>query len=1858
VNGDVYGGGWTQEEGKVYPISYNPLILYYFGVTGSSYVEVGNDAVVGSVYGGGQMADVTNDSAVLIKDNATVKGDVCGAGNPYTTFYYGSTQYTFSSYTKNVSGDASVTIQDNASIEGTIYGYRALDGDEDYDYVKGTETVTFDGASGTFNRVMTAEAVVITNDSDITIDYNGDDYKQLYYVSDLTIDNGGKLTLPSSAYITGDYTGDKIYTSDAETDNRGTLALAAGKLLDVEGTVSGWTKLSIIDDENTDPVTKPIAEQVYVISEAGSSPTDDNAGKFTWIDQRNCVLLDWNDEVTLTESDDTTEESVPAAAEEGGEEEPEATPSEWWLVPMEATATIKPVSITAYEGGTSVNGNHIPKLRFAVETKVDLDEELSEYNADVSLNVNDLSFTLYTKNKETDEWKEEHLNRSRIDDSGESEDTYCLFPLLDADLGNIDTEGKIDQLGTYLKLVDTTENSENYAGVYAIQTNGTYGGNGDWYITASVKDADNVIATYPVDLVTTNSVTDEEGNTTEVPIATVTIRKVSNEDEMYDNPEDYLTQVVNQTGSIDTSERKAYALFPKKTEFLTNGDSSLGLLGAGENGYTDEDDNQIAENELIALLFDDMTTLSKDVDELQSMMMELAEDGGITTNGWEKEYRYLDLVNANDGNIVITADQQATVYWPYPDGITVDNAANYDFQILHYTGMNRENIISGDTLVGTDIGVESIAVTPTKYGLKFTTDSFSPFVLLYKAKNIYTLTLVYDQGWKETGEGTPDVKMKIYAGTEVDMTKDTSDWYEDKDYQTLITAPFTMTGDKEIYAKEKPEKTVTLTLVYDQLYAQWGIGTPDKTIEYKVGAEVDMSEVDGSVSWYEDEGFKNLITAPFTMNEDKTIYAGGTIDGGGDVDPGTGTTIVLNYNPTRGQMKESVRDEWGKAARTFGEPTDVDFDDPEYIPTCEGYIFDGWYTDFGYSTKVEGIVTVSTNMNVYAKWEKAVTLTLVYDQLWHNGNLIGLGTTPDVTIEMAPGTVVDMSEVDGSVAWFEDDSCQTKITEPFTMTEDKTVYTRTTLGGDVATFHLTYVSNGGAEFEYKVRGFTKATVVDFTDSAYIPTREGYTFTGWYTDEATQTEPLTTLEVSEDMTVWAGWKEKTYTLTLVYDQAWHNYNSTMGIGDTPDVIYEYKAGSEVDMSEVDGSVSWYEDEDFKNLITALFTMNEDKTIYAGTALDGNKEQKVTLTLVYDTLWHDYNWIGLGTTPDVTIEMAPGTVVDMSEVDGSVAWYEDNGFKNIINASFTMNADKTIYASVPLGGNAATFHLTYVSNGGAEFEYKVRGFTKATVVDFTDSAYIPTREGYTFTGWYTDEATQTEPLTTLEVSEDMTVWAGWEEKTVIPTSVILTLVYDQNWQSDGTGTPEVTITMDIGTVVDMSKVDGSVTWYEDKDWKTQITDPFTMNENKTIYAKSTSDNEGEVIHLIYVSNGGKEFDYKVRTVAKGTDVNFDDPDYIPTREKYEFTGWYTDEATQTEPLTTLEVSEDMTVWAGWEQVIATLTMVRDQNWKTTHTGIPDISTDMPVGTIVDMTGDAVNWYEDPEYTMLIEEPFVLTEDKTIYAKEETYTLTLVYDQAWHNYNSTLGIGDTPDVIYEYKAGTEVDMNKVDGSVNWYEDEDWKKRIEAPFTMDADKTIYTDNKTISGGGGEANPGDGTKIEVYYSAGMGHMNESLNLYSDSVYERWLDGPQFVDFDDPTYFPTYEGYVFTGWYKERWAATKVEGTIWVSQNMNVFAGWKKAEEGSSEETPEEPTTVLPQTDSPTKPTTTTSTTTSSTKSSKKSSSGSTTSTDTVESSNTTTISGGATGDRNHPALWFSLLLFSGIGVITVFAYRRKKRTE
>ena len=206
--------------------------------------------------------------------------------------------------------------------------------------------------------------------------------------------------------------------------------------------------------------------------------------------------------------------------------------------------------------------------------------------------------------------------------------------------------------------------------------------------------------------------------------------------------------------------------------------------------------------------------------------------------------------------------------------------------------------------------------------------------------------------------------------------------------------------------------------------------------------------------------------------------------------------------------------------------TDTEKVAAESTPVRNGYTFLGWYTDDGNRANFED--TVNGPKTLYAHWAKnaAVTFRIV------NGTWSG-GAAEDKTV-----TVVLYPQADGTASGTLDASYvpqimlpapgyeniaggweQTPNTDPNGITGDVTYVYRfgSSSSGHSTRYTLHYESNGGTA--YKDERCSSGTKVTLDKT---PTRESYTFTGWYADKAL-TQKITSVTMNSDKTVYAGWE---------------------------------------------------------------------------------------------------------------------------------------------------------------------------------------------------------------------------------------------------------------------------------------------------------------------------------------------------------------------------------------------------------------------------------------------------------------------------------------------------------------------------------------------------------------------------------------------------------------------------------------------------------------------------------------------------------------------------------------------------------------
>ena len=197
---------------------------------------------------------------------------------------------------------------------------------------------------------------------------------------------------------------------------------------------------------------------------------------------------------------------------------------------------------------------------------------------------------------------------------------------------------------------------------------------------------------------------------------------------------DTTTEIVNEQGDVTSN--------------------TITAVDGGEVQYYVNNSEVTVDADRVQLLVDEV---SNGEEFNAAMGADAITRAGVNSENAAYDLAYMDLVDTQNGNTVVTMDEgdSLTIYWPVPENAAADS----EFHVVHYTGMDRENTVDADKLsaqaadvkTGED-AVEKVTIGDQEY-VKFTTDSFSPFALVYekapdpvaKLEVTKTLTKVNDQ---------------------------------------------------------------------------------------------------------------------------------------------------------------------------------------------------------------------------------------------------------------------------------------------------------------------------------------------------------------------------------------------------------------------------------------------------------------------------------------------------------------------------------------------------------------------------------------------------------------------------------------------------------------------------------------------------------------------------------------------------------------------------------------------------------------------------------------------------------------------------------------------------------------------------------------------------------------------------------------------------------------------------------------------------------------------------------------------------------------------------------------------------------
>ena len=172
--------------------------------------------------------------------------------------------------------------------------------------------------------------------------------------------------------------------------------------------------------------------------------------------------------------------------------------------------------------------------------------------------------------------------------------------------------------------------------------------------------------------------------------------------------------------------------------------------------------------------------------------------------------------------------------------------------------------------------------------------------------------------------------------------------------------------------------------------------------------------------------------------------------------------------------------------------------------TKPGFTFDGWYTEETFQHKVTFPYEVTNDQTLYAKWE-ANTYNVHFVL---NGGT-GVNDIKTDKIEVEPIPIKDGYTFLG---WYFDSTFSNRVSFPFTVTKDETLYAK----WEQNTYNVHFVLNGGTGVsDVKTNKIEKEP---------IPTKEGFTFVGWYLEEEFINKVEFPYEVKNNVSLYAKWEE--------------------------------------------------------------------------------------------------------------------------------------------------------------------------------------------------------------------------------------------------------------------------------------------------------------------------------------------------------------------------------------------------------------------------------------------------------------------------------------------------------------------------------------------------------------------------------------------------------------------------------------------------------------------------------------------------------------------------------------------------------------
>lgn len=690
------------------------------------------------------------------------------------------------------------------------------------------------------------------------------------------------------------------------------------------------------------------------------------------------------------------------------------------------------------------------------------------------------------------------------------------------------------------------------------------------------------------------------------------------------------------------------------------------------------------------------------------------------------------------------------------------------------------------------------------------------------------------------------------------------------------------------------------------------------------------------------------------------------------------------------------------------------------VPTRDGYSFFGWHSDQTLNVLFDFDTPITDNITLYADWEPIYDVTFDF-----NG-----GTKADEGTYVAHWVSFAMNlSVESLIDWLE-------VEAPLNMELDAVEIdgVRKELGEGFEVNHNAtikylwkYIDGTSYTVHFDANGGTNIQDIVIDPEGVIeepedPTKDGFVFVGWYMDETLNTVFDFNTPITENITLFAKWD-----ILIDYANA---------------IITEPIGGQHPDMTlEPDGDgytiniASWYLHEEPYNVY-----LTESDTFEAG------HDYAVRFVFVADE--------GYAFSNETTYELnGQGTSCYGSNENREFIFYEIPG---------------------------EMFTITFDPNGGTFGDLAEENTIEAgiIVVPYLDEERVIPPEDKEFDAFEIN-GERYEVGEEYNLTSDITIKILWKDVVVMHSVTINpnggTLLMEENPFE----VPEGVIPLEALTAEEITPPQGKeLDAYEIAGVRYEVGSNYTVTGDTTIKVlwKNVAP---ENYTVTFDSNGGSDIANQV--VANGSKAN---KPANPAKDNYEFVGWYIDETLNTAFDFDTPITENVTLFAKWEEIlpveINTLNITVERpivGTVASETTKPSITLDSNANYELDWTAYITAYpsqmpegYDDPfvgtfesdksyyvEVSLVAKDGYIFTDNEHMILKVNGKTT---------NYEMNEYNGEIYYMFY-VQVDSVIEYEYIEGAEQKYtvgQNEEAKFRINAEFSsFENGGAVYVDDKLV---------------------------------------------------------------------------------------------------------------------------------------------------------------------------------------------------